>query len=271
AGGLVVSLSIVSTSLATVSPASVAISAGQLTSPSFTVSGVVQGTTTLNATATGVSAGTESVYVNAPPALSLNGSGSWLGSGLHNSGRLYVQLNAPTDPGGTTITLTSSDPTVVGVPATVTIPNGGNYAYYDIAGNAIGSATVTATATGWATSNVITINVGQSYLSLGNYNTSRTTLSSPDTLYVYENTPNCGTCDYTVNAITVDLTVNSATSGIVSVTTPVTIAAGAYYTTATISTPTAAGSYTITASSSSTTITSATTTSTNVSAPGLSL
>ena len=65
-----------------------------------------------------------------------------------NANYVYFD-NAVTSP--LTINLVSSDPTVATVPATITVPTGYTYAYFDITGaDTIGTVAITATATGYA-------------------------------------------------------------------------------------------------------------------------
>ena len=268
-GGLVVNLASNNTGFATVLPASVIVPAGQLTSPAFTVTGVAQGSTTISASASGATGGTLNVNVGAAPAISL-GSNSPIGAGLY---RLFsLSLNAPADPGGTVVSLSSSDPTQLTVPATVTVPAGSYSANYQVNGISPTSTTpvtITASASGWAGSTT-TESVAIPTFYFSSVPASQTTLSAPTNFYVYTNTPGCGIyCDYYSSATSISFAVNSQTPSIVTVGTPVAATPGTYYTTATLSTPTAPGTYTITASA--TGFTSATSGTTTVTQPTLTL
>ena len=94
----------------------------------------------------------------------------------------------------------------------------------------------------------MTLNTGTTGFSFGGMSSSQKVGDPVENITVYEITPNCGNCDYAVNTITITITVLTSTSGIVTVTSPVTIGAGGYYVTSQISSPTAAGSYTLEAS-----------------------
>jgi len=58
-----------------------------------------------------------------------------------------------------TVILTSSDPTALTVPATVTIPQGGYYAYFAVTGVTAGSVSVSAHATGFRAATPVSVTV----------------------------------------------------------------------------------------------------------------
>jgi trimeric autotransporter adhesin len=58
-----------------------------------------------------------------------------------------------------TVNLTSSDPTVLGVPATVTIPANSSYVYFYVTGVAAGTVTVSATAVGERAASPVSVTV----------------------------------------------------------------------------------------------------------------
>ncbi len=139
-GGTSVALSSGNTNLFTVSPAAVTIAAGQ-TRDSVVIAGVSPGVTTLTGTATGFTTGTLAVDVQdrnislLPAALNVpfNGTAS-----------LVINLPAAAPAGGVVFTVTSSNPTFVGLQApTVTVPAGSFSANVTVLGLLPGSSTVT--------------------------------------------------------------------------------------------------------------------------------
>jgi hypothetical protein len=122
--GFVVQLSSSSPAVTTV-PASVTVAAGATTA-SFTLTTVpvVQSTlVTITATAGGVTRTAQFSVVAPPPELSaFTLAPSSRTGGLGSTGQ--VHLSAPAPKGGLTVTLSSSDPAVATVPASVTVPAG---------------------------------------------------------------------------------------------------------------------------------------------------
>jgi hypothetical protein len=147
AGGLTVSLSSSDPSRATV-PASVTFAAGA-TSVSVPVTGLAPGTTTITANATVVNfPATATATVNVTGAIGVPASTT---VGLGRSASFAVTLPAPAAAGGVTVTLKSSDVSKVTVPASVVIAQGATTpaAQPQVTGAGIGSATITASATGF--------------------------------------------------------------------------------------------------------------------------
>ncbi|MHB1298139.1 MAG: Ig-like domain-containing protein [Gemmatimonadaceae bacterium] len=148
AGGLTVTLSSDNTNRATVdAPADVLVAAGS-TVAEFTVTGVSAGSVTFTAAAPGLDDATLVVTVSTN-AISV--------PVLHNvpftrTATLPVSLPQPAPAGGITITITSSDPAIVGVQTTtVFIAEGLLSASAQLEGITLGQTTVTAAAQGFAT------------------------------------------------------------------------------------------------------------------------
>lgn len=254
-GGLVVTISSADGTLAKVNGAatgSVAIAGGQLTSPAFNVDGVAAGQTTLTASAPGVTSASIPAYISAAPALSLNGDGAWVGAGMHRS--FNVHLNAPAPPAGVSVTLSDTNPAAANPPvAQFTVTSGSQDFSYELDGIAVGTATLKATASGWADSNLITVNVANPTLYLyPGLSTPVTTLTTSNgSVYIQVQTPNCGACD-TLNADTViDFTVTASPAGILPVPPSITITKGNNWTGwLSVGQATAQGTYAITATTS---------------------
>jgi hypothetical protein len=106
-----------------------------------TVTGVLFGAVTVNATGNGVVAGSGTVNVNGtinltPPSVSI------IGTATQN---LTVTLSVPAPAGGLVIGLQSTDPAVATVPANVTILAGATQATIPVTGVAPGASTIIAT------------------------------------------------------------------------------------------------------------------------------
>ena len=279
-GDLQVNLSVANPSLASTSPASVTVPAGQLASPYFNIvaSGTV-GSTTLTASATGVSANANTTLnITNPPAISTITSGT-VGAGLHSNG-WYVYLNTAAGGGPVVVNLTSSDTSKVSVPASVTIAAGATqlaYPGFTVTGlastfDAAGvdhPVTLTASVTdGSWKSTTSSVTVRPTKLVLENVTTTRTTQSAPDPyIWAYLLCDYGYTCGGANNDLVVTFSaIDPATGGsssIVTLSTPtagpassvaVTIPAGqnVTYVTAyvTANKPTATGQYQIKASAS---------------------
>ena len=146
-GGVTVMLASQNAGIATVAPASVPIAGGGTTG-SFTVTGVMQGTTTLMANATGFDQATQNIEVTASVIV--------LGTGLvvapSQSSSLPVSLTTPAPTGGVTINFTSSNPAIATITPSVFVPQGLQTpaANPQVTGVNIGTVQITATATGFA-------------------------------------------------------------------------------------------------------------------------
>lgn len=145
-GGIVVTLTSDDPSRVSVrAPGTVFIAQGA-TSGDVTIDGIALGSTTLHGTATGYAEGTLVVQatnqiISTPTTLNVP-------FGLTTS--LPVTLAVPAPAGGLTVTLTTSDPTHVGVVTqTVSFAGGSQSANGTLSGVAPGSATITASAIGW--------------------------------------------------------------------------------------------------------------------------
>ena len=138
---------------------------------------------------------------------------------------VYVQNTVTGSP--LTVNLVSTDPTVATVPASVTIPVGQTYAYFDVvAHDTIGTIQVKATATGYAQA-VSYVQVGQpQFIVSANTNAVTTTPPQAITVYAYDqaNQPR-----YTTEDVSVTLTSsNPSVANTDSAT--ITIKKDAYYT-----------------------------------------
>ena len=155
-GGFTANLSIDDTTKATV-PATVTFAAGA-SSATVTVTGVAVGNTNLHATATGAQPASAAITVNPAPAITLNGTTV----GKDVEAATGGSLAAPAPAGNLNITITSSDPTKVLLAANATTAGTSSIVVQAGAGSSVvpsfyvqgltssGSATITATATGYA-------------------------------------------------------------------------------------------------------------------------
>ncbi len=156
AGGLTVGLTTANPAIAT-AVASVTIPAGQLSAPAA-ITGVAVGSTTVQATGSGVTSATATINVTVAPVISLGAQ--TIGKDLQVQPTL--SLGAPAPAGGLVVTLTSLDTSKVllstsaataGSPSiTVTIPAGqtSNSSFVIQSLSDVGTATVTASAAGFA-------------------------------------------------------------------------------------------------------------------------
>ncbi|HXS96501.1 MAG TPA: PKD domain-containing protein [Candidatus Limnocylindrales bacterium] len=138
-----VTLSSDNTSVLTVSPATVTISAGQ-TSPAAqpTVTGVKLGTANVTASAPGYTSSVAAVPVTAtvsftPPTLTISG---------FVTQNFTLTLSGAAPAGGLTINLTSSNPAVATVPATVNFAQGATTTSIPVSGISFGNAVIHASA-----------------------------------------------------------------------------------------------------------------------------
>lgn len=205
-----------------ISPDPAFIPAGQL-SANIVIRGLTAGSTTLTPAATGVNGVTANVTTSA--AVIQNAPTSFrMGAGqFYQNTYAYVAQNLSLP---LTIALTSSDTTVARVPASVTIPGGTYYVYYDVSARAAGSATITATAPGWTgfTTPVVVTTPGVTLSGGGTYNTTQPAI----TVYAYAR-DSVGNYYPRTSALSVQL--SSSDTTVLRVLTPnVTIPAGQYYT-----------------------------------------
>lgn len=201
-----------------VSPDPAFIPAGQL-SVNIVIRGLTAGSTTLTPAATGVN-GVAATVTTAAAIIQNQPTSIRLGAGqFYTNAYSYVTNNVSIP---LVITLTSSDTTVVRVPATITIPSNTYYVYYNVLGLVPGSATVTGTASGWTGFSIpvvvstprVTVSGG------GTYNTTQPALGT--TVYARDSTNVIG---YRTSALNVQLASSDTT--ILRVLTPtVTILAG---------------------------------------------
>jgi uncharacterized protein YjdB len=161
------------------------------------------------------------------PSLGISNGTTMLGmrqNGGSSSAYVYVPNAITGSP--LTVNLVSSDPTVVQVPATVTIPVGYTYAYFQItAQDVVGTIQITATATGYGGATT-TVQVTQPKFVL-NTTTSMNTTSPAQTITVYAADAN-GNTHYTNENVVVTLASSSTLVGAPDLAT-VTIAANSSY------------------------------------------
>jgi hypothetical protein len=150
-GGITVNLAFDS-SIASTTPTSVVVPAGQLASAPFTINGLQQSSTTtrLTASATGISSGAQQFTVGPPPAISgLNGTTPLtVASGMEQT-NVFVQLNTAAPPGGLVVNFVSSSTGQVPLPAPITIQAGVSSGNFTVKGSqltATAPASVTASA-----------------------------------------------------------------------------------------------------------------------------
>ena len=129
AGGVVLNLAMSDSSKATVSPASITIPEGQTSSGATlaSINGVLVGSSSLVVSSAGLTSATIPVTVTPKPTIGFNKATVITGKGL-NTYLYEVSIDLKTGAANylpsvpLIVTLTSSDPTKVSVPATVTIP-----------------------------------------------------------------------------------------------------------------------------------------------------
>lgn len=144
AGGTTVTFTIANTNIATVTQ-SIFVPAGQFTAATNPqVTGILIGTTTVTANAPGYAPATRQVVVTVtatvnPGTTNLN---------LTKSTNTILQISAPAPPGGITFALSSDDPTIATVPASVTLVKGATSANLTITGLKDGTTTIRATSAG---------------------------------------------------------------------------------------------------------------------------
>jgi plastocyanin len=134
-------------------PATATITAGNYNSSSFNIQAVGTGASTLTAAASGWDSKTSGAITVVGPWMKAD---VVVGAGTRTTGVVGLTgANAPA--GGYTINLVSSDPSIVTVPATVTIAQGNNVTSFTIVGKAVGTADVTASVGGYTVTNTVTV------------------------------------------------------------------------------------------------------------------
>jgi hypothetical protein len=295
-GGVVVNLAMGDPSKATVAPASINIAQGETSGGvvQLTVSGVLKGTTTLSGSAAGLSTANIPVTVTAKPQLAFSPVSVVVGKGLNTyQYEVYVTRltgatsYAPNE--AVTITLESSNPAKVSVPATVTIPANQSSATLSVTGVDLTSGTpvtIDATATGYNKPAVkLAVNVVAPVFSFAGLDTIRSPFSARDDFYINVATPGSSYSGSQTAAanIPIDLTIVGANpAGIIdgfysaltggAAITQVVLRQGATYTHTGngythVATPTGAGSYKVNASAAG--VASATSALVTVTAPEL--
>ena len=137
---------------------------------------------------------------------------------------IYTQNSVASN---TTVNLVSTDTRVATVPASVTIPAGSNYAYFNItAKDTVGTIQIQANAVGFGPPTPINLQVTQPKFTFS-INTSARTTQGPQTITVYATDAN-GNGHYTTENVTVSLASSSGAVASVDSST-VTIVAGNYY------------------------------------------
>lgn len=207
---------------ATVSPDPAFIPAGQLAA-NVVIRATSAGNTTITPAATGVT-GTPTTVNTTAAVLTLARPVVRFGTGqFRDDWYVYSPLNVNTP---VTVSLTSSDTTAVRVePLTVTIPAGSYYAYFTTRAQAPGSASITATASGW-TSTSLPIVVTSPRIGVSGGGTLNTT--NPEVTMTAYAQDSAGASHYRSSALAVS--VSSSDTTVMRVITPsIVIGAGAYY------------------------------------------
>lgn len=147
-GGVFINLISSDPSKVTISPANIFIAQGGTGSNQPNVTGVAVGSVTITASASGFPSATAQVIASSTSALILSpGSLTIIGAGTQN---LTLSLPSPAPVGGLTVNLNSTNPAVASVPATVTVPSNGSSVTVPVTAGSPGSATITASAAGFA-------------------------------------------------------------------------------------------------------------------------
>jgi hypothetical protein len=246
-GGLTVTLNVQDITKLTVTPTTVFFAAGSTTSTTTPqVYGADLGYSNITATAPGYTSASVQVHIsdgiriNLPPSVTV---------GLGQSASYTVILDKAAPSGGTTISLSSTNPSIVSVSATAFVPQGATQPTTQptVTGLNVGSAQINASAAGYtsASPQTVTVNATMSF--------------TPATLSVTAATTQNATLTLSGPAPTGGLTINlaSGNTSVATVPTSVTFAAGAT-TVAVPVTGVGTGSATITASTTAPNISSTT-------------
>ncbi|MCA1684069.1 MAG: hypothetical protein LC708_02940, partial [Actinobacteria bacterium] len=256
-GGVVVAIAIADPTKASLSVSSVVVAAGQLQSPSFDIGWIAPGTTTLTATATGITTQSVTLYVAAAPSISASCYYCYpLGAGLTSSPyNYYFDLSNPAPAGGQVVTISSSN-TAIAVPtASVTVPAGQTRGYFGADGIAVGGpVSFSLAASGWTSGTVSAVSVVAPEIRMYSFSTSRTTFSGADPIRAQLTCSSGQSCGTARSAVTLSYAITSpSVAGIATLSTATsTIAIGQSVSDnlGTVATPTAAGTYKITPSAS---------------------
>jgi uncharacterized protein YjdB len=181
------------------------------------------GTAWVVATASGHAPDSAQYTVAGPPLYFSWGGTPLLGAGQYDPNVYVYTPNNVTAP--LTVTLTSSDSTLVGVPHTVTIPVNSYYAYFNVSGVAPGSVTIQASATGYAT---VTGNYRVSSPRLYGYGGGNMNNFGPGTGFTVYSTDSLGSAHYRLTPLAVSI-VSTDTTKVRVDSASVTIPAGLYY------------------------------------------
>ena len=195
------------------------------------------GTAWVIATASGHTPDSVLYTVNGPP-LSLSWGSRLLGVGQEDPSNVYVQVpNNVTAP--LVVTLSNSDATKIGVPATVTIPTGTYYVYFTVQGLAAGGpVTIGATAPGYGSTSATYTVTTPTIISPSNYTFNNFNPGTNIYIYAADTTRNA---HWRIASEAVGISVVDTSKAKVD-SSAVTIGAGAYYTNAPHVTPAGVGS-----------------------------
>ncbi len=134
-------------------PAAATIPAGGYSTGNLAMQAVGTGTSTLTASADGWDSKTTGTITVVGPWIKTD---VVVGAGCRTTGA--VGLTGATAPaGGYTINLTSNDPTIATVPATVTIPAGSSWTSFTIVGKSAGSTDIMASVAGFSATSAVTV------------------------------------------------------------------------------------------------------------------
>jgi hypothetical protein len=178
-GDVVISLSIADPATATINPLTVTIPNGQslpLANPQVT--GVALGTTTVTATAAGYAPETRAVTVALTLTFQAAPATIVITRGVTQN--VSLTLSAPAAAGGFTANLSSDNPAVASVPATIAFPAGQTVVQVPVTGEGVGSTTIRASAPGVpeATKAIQVIDLGSVLFAAASLRTGRDLQSS---------------------------------------------------------------------------------------------
>lgn len=234
AGGVTVNLSSSQTGIATVNPTSIFIPEA-VTSGTFDVNGIAEGTSVITASASGYNSDTANILVTSA-LITLGDPGA---IAPDQTVSIAVSISTPAPAGGLTVNLASSAPTIVSVTPSVFIPEGLQVpaANPQVTGDQIGTATITATSDLFAPDT-------------RDIDVTLTVSFTPNPLSMPESSTSAVTVNLSAPAPTGGLTLNlvSANTGIATVPASVTIPQGQLSSPVDV-TGVAIGSTTVTASS----------------------
>ena len=223
AGGTYVTFNYSTAWVAHVSPDPAYIPAGQLAAD-IQILAVGAGSTTITPNAVGVN-GQSSSFTAYAPVLTPNPTSIVLGQGQYYP-NAYVQTptytNLPVP-----VTLTSSDTTVATVTPSTTITAGAYYAYFNVAAQGNGTATITLTAPGWTAAYPVTVTTSSPEVRICCSNGGLFTTSPQQNVTVYT-ADSTGTWHYRTNSLVVHLR-STDTSVVKVLDSVVTVQPGYYY------------------------------------------